>query len=386
MKILPHLERMQASYIREILSAATAKGVISLAGGLPASDSFPLDIMAPSLAKLSQRGELFQYGETAGYTPLLNYLKSKYALLEGQNAMICTGSQQGLDLIARTFLDKNTGVALEEPAYLGALQVFAMTQARIEAVPQTLEGPDLNRLEELFATGRIKIFYIVPDFHNPTGVSWSLNVRQHVAALCRKYGVSLIEDSPYRDLCFDGQALPLVSSFCMERSLVLRSFSKIAAPGMRTGFVSGPKRWVEQLVKVKQAADLHSNLPMQAILLDLLQSENFPQHLLNLRSLYKKRYLSLSNSLRKQLHNCHFEPVGGGMFIWLRLPGGKPMNIAAKALESGVAVVPAEVFYPDSTKQSSIQPALRLNFSHASERNLDKAVNRLSKVIRAELC
>jgi len=374
-----HLRQIQPSYIREILSAATSKDVISLAGGLPANDQFPLALIEPAIRDLSTNPSLFQYGETAGYRPLLEFLQSYYEIPPSKALMVCTGSQQGLDLIARAFLDPGDVVALEAPSYLGALQVFDIAQARIESVRQIDGGPDLDALERLFSSRDVKLFYAVPDFHNPTGVCWSLEARKKVAQLCRNYDVALIEDAPYRDLRFSGEALPMVSSFCPERAFVLRSFSKVAMPGIRLGVVDGPTEWLSPLIKVKQAADLHSSIPMQAALLALLSNEQFAEHVKALCGLYERRYNVMRSAIRGALPiEYSVETVQGGMFLWLKLSDLNSLDVAKSALGQGVAVVPSEVFYHRSMRA---EPALRLNFSHESEVNLEEAIQRLSKVL-----
>ncbi len=289
MKLAKSLQKIQPSYIREILTAASAPGVISLAGGLPDDATFPLALMAKSLTDLPNRTQLFQYGNTAGYAPLLEYLRERYQLPASHDGIVCTGSQQGLDLIARAFINPGDKIVMEAPSYLGAIQVFGLAQAKIESVSQRMDGPDLHELEACFAAKDITLFYAVPDFHNPTGVCWSLAVRQKVAQLCQQYNVAFIEDVPYRELRFNGVPLPLVSSFCPDNSMVLRSYSKIATPGIRLGLVTGKADWLAALNRVKQAADLHSSIPMQAVLLDLLQHDEFTQHLAKLRHLYHGR-------------------------------------------------------------------------------------------------
>ena len=380
MQLAKPLQTIQPSYIREILEAASAPGVISLAGGLPANDKFPIALMADSLSNLANRTELFQYGNTAGYAPLLNYFKDFYQLPSSQEGIVCTGSQQGLDLIARSFINPNDTIVMEAPSYLGAIQVFSLAQANIESISQQCDGPDLAELEACFKTKKVTLFYAVPDFHNPTGVCWSLPVRQQVAALCKKYSVTFIEDVPYRELRFNGESLPLVSSFCPDHSMVLRSYSKIATPGIRLGLVTGKADWIKVLNTVKQASDLHSSIPMQAVLLDLLQHDGFEQHLAELRELYQVRYKTLIQKLALYLESyCHVNTVDGGMFVWLTLPECDVESLAKSALEQGVAVVPSSVFYHDKASQTS---ALRLNFTNATVEELDIAVERLAKVIK----
>ena len=380
MKLAKSLQEIQPSYIREILSAASAPGVISLAGGLPDDGTFPLKLMEESLTGLSNRTQLFQYGNTAGYTPLLEHFRNRYQLPSTHDSIVCTGSQQGLDLIARSFINPCDSIVMEAPSYLGAIQVFGLAQAKIESISQQENGPNLDELEACFSTKDITLFYAVPDFHNPTGVCWSLTVRKKVAQLCQTYNVAFIEDVPYRELRFKGDCLPLVSSFCPDNSLVLRSYSKIATPGIRLGLVTGKEDWIAALNKVKQAADLHSSLPMQAVLLDLLQHDEFTEHLTRLRHLYKSRYEALIKKIALELpSNCYSNIVDGGMFIWLSLPECDVDALAKSALENGVAVVPSSVFYQN---RASVTPALRLNFTHSNIEELGEAIERLAKVIK----
>ncbi|GEK12233.1 aminotransferase-like domain-containing protein [Aliivibrio fischeri] len=380
MEIAHSLQQIQSSYIREILAAASDKNVISLAGGLPDEETFPIEIMKPILESLSDMPDVFQYGATAGYAPLLEFLTQKFELPENHLPMICTGSQQGLDLIARAYINPGDTVAMEAPSYLGAMQVFGLVQASISTVSQTEFGPNLEELEQCFIQESPKIFYAVPDFHNPTGVCWSLETRKKVAELCIQYNVAFIEDAPYRELRFTGEALPMVSTFCPQDSIVLRSFSKIASPGLRIGVVTGKKSYIEPLIKVKQGADLHSSVPMQALLLGLLKHEKFEQHMQTIQTLYKQRYDVLYNELKAQLPaQCEVNAVDGGMFIWVSLPDCDTFELASSTLISnGVAVVPSPVFYP---KPEGSPAALRLNFTNAKPNELVEAVNRLTNVL-----
>lgn len=379
MEIAHSLQQIKSSYIREILAAASDKNVISLAGGLPDEETFPIEIMKPILESLSDMPDVFQYGATAGYAPLLEFLTQKFELPENHLPMICTGSQQGLDLIARAYINPGDTVVMEAPSYLGAMQVFGLVQASISTVSQTEFGPNLEELEQCFIQESPKMFYAVPDFHNPTGVCWSLETRKKVAELCIQYNVAFIEDAPYRELRFTGEALPMVSTFCPQDSIVLRSFSKIASPGLRIGVVTGKKSYIEPLIKVKQGADLHSSVPMQALLLGLLKHEKFEQHMQTIQTLYKQRYDVLYNELKVQLPTqCEVNSVDGGMFIWVSLPDCDTFELASTLIANGVAVVPSPVFYP---KPEGSPAALRLNFTNAKPNELVEAVNRLTNVL-----
>ncbi|NAW57914.1 MULTISPECIES: aminotransferase-like domain-containing protein [unclassified Vibrio] len=381
MEIAHSLQQIQSSYIREILAAASDKNVISLAGGLPDEKTFPIELMKPTLENMANMAHVFQYGATAGYGPLLEHLKVRFALPESHDVMACTGSQQGLDLIARAYINPGDVVVMEAPSYLGAMQVFGLVQAEIATVSQTTFGPDVTQLEEVFKTRQPKMFYAVPDFHNPTGVCWALDTRQQVADLCERYNVAFIEDAPYRELRFQGDALPLVSDFCPQHSIVLRSFSKIASPGLRIGAVSGKKEYLAPLIKVKQGADLHSSVPMQALLLGLLEHDNFDLHMENIRQLYKSRYEVLHETLSALLPDtCELKSIDGGMFVWLSIPQCDTFALAKTLLSNGVAVVPSPVFYP---QPEGAPAALRLNFTNAEPKELAEAVRRLADVLNA---
>ncbi|MBY8025085.1 PLP-dependent aminotransferase family protein [Vibrio fluvialis] len=381
MEIARSLQQIKSSYIREILAAASDPNVISLAGGLPDEKTFPIDLMRSTLAELAERPEVFQYGATAGYAPLIAFLKQYFDLPQTHEVMVCTGSQQGLDLIARAYINPGDKVVMEAPSYLGAMQVFGLVQAEIVTVTQTAQGPDLAELEDAFRHQKPKMFYAVPDFHNPTGISWALETRKKVAELCEVFDVVMVEDVPYRELRFEGSAFPLVSDFCPNKSIVLRSFSKIASPGLRLGAVSGRSEYLTPMIKVKQGADLHSSVPMQALLHALLAHPQFPEHLTRIRELYQSRYEVLSNELNKQLpEGCELKPVEGGMFVWMTIPQCDTFELAKQLLAKGVAVVPSPVFYPNPDNAPS---ALRLNFTNSTPQDLADAAERLTSVLRS---
>jgi len=379
MLVNSRIRGIKPSYIRDILSAANAEGVLSLAGGLPPQEGFPLEYLRSSFARLGDSPELFQYGPTGGYAPLLDFLTSLYEIKPEGDLLIGNGSQQCLDLIARAFVEPGQKIAMEVPAYVGAMQVFALAGADIQTVDSHPDGPDLNQLEVLFSAGETSIFYAVPDFHNPTGRCWSVEIRREVAKLCVQHGVTLIEDAPYRDLRFAGDESPMVSSQCLESSLVLRSFSKTAMPGMRLGCVSGPAPWIEQLRLVKQSADLHTAVPMQAVLLDLLRWEGYPGHLQRLKKQYRARYDTLAKALEKGGQGrLNFDPVSGGMFIWATLQNVDAEFLARQCLARHVAVVPGSAFY--LAGQHDVD-ALRLNFTCVDSDGLERAAQTICQLL-----
>ncbi len=383
MEIAHSVQQIKPSYIREILAAASDENVISLAGGLPDEQTFPIHLMKPTIEALPTMRDVFQYGPTPGYEPLIAHLTQSYRLPETHRVITCTGSQQGLDLIARAYVNPKDTVAMEAPCYLGAMQVFGLAQANLVTISQDAFGPNISELEQCFKTESPKMFYAVPDFHNPTGVCWSLEKRHQVAALCMKYNVVFIEDAPYRELRFSGDALALVSDFCPDHSIVLRSLSKVASPGLRFGTVSGKQSYLEPLVKVKQGADLHSSTPVQAIILGLLQHPEFPSHLKAIRAVYQARHATLVQALQTYLPDgCTIIPTEGGMFVWVTLPTCDTYQLAHELLANKVAVVPSPVFYPASSQATS---AIRLNFTNAAPEDLITAVQRIARVLKSNL-
>ena len=260
--------------------------------------------------------------------------------------------------------------------------MFQLSGATICQVRQTPTGPDLEELEQLFQTTAIKLFYAVPDFHNPTGVCWDLKTRQAVISLCRHYGVFLLEDSPYRALRFSGEGMPSLADLAPDITLQLNSFSKTVMPGIRLGFISGPEQLIDQLLRTRQAMDLHSPLPFQQVLLELLNSPAYSLHINRLKQVYLDRYTALSESLRSKLNNqVQFNEVEGGMFLWLTLQENAE-QFAERALAAGVATVPGCHFYPPHYSAGfDARHTLRLNFSHSSIEQLRQAVNRLTEIL-----
>ncbi|WP_261843608.1 aminotransferase-like domain-containing protein [Aliamphritea ceti] len=385
------LQHLQASYLREILAVAGRRNMISFAGGLPAEACFPVSLIR-QLSTDQTASELLQYGGSQGLDELLTVLRQRSPMPDNHDVLVTNGAQQGLDLILRAFVNPGDRIAIEAPCYLGALQAFQLAEAEVISVPalggvsEEYEADRLAVLESLFAQQDIKFFYAIADFHNPTGASYSLKMRHEIVRLCEKYGVFLIEDAPYRELRFVGKSLPMLADLSPARTLLLRSFSKIACPGLRLGCVQADKKFIGQLLKVKQVTDLHTQLPGQALLAGLLSHREFADHLQQLRQEYLQRYMAMSESVQLHLPEwVTLRPVEGGMFIWLELDlsGSRlsgqidELRVAEQAIEQGVTVVPGSVFYP----QKQVSAAFRLNFSHESVANIDLGIRRFSRVL-----
>ncbi len=382
MKFSRHAQSLQASYIREILSAASQPQMISMAGGLPATSLLPVALIREACESLADTPQLFQYGNSQGYQPLIETLQQHHAG-STQPWLICNGSQQGLDLIARALLQPGDQFVAEVPAYLGALQAFQLTGATLLPLLSNTAGPDLDQLEHYFKSADIKLFYAVPDFHNPTGRVWSADTRTAVATLCRHYGVTLIEDSPYRQLRFSGVQHCPVSELYPEQTIRLISFSKTGFPGLRVGAMNGPAEFMTIAERIKQATDLHTGIPQQMIIHQLLNHPAYPEHLQQLRQGYQRRYQQLSDELQQQLgQQIAFDPVEGGMFIWLSLKGKSGTRVAASALTHQLAVVPGAAFYDKDAVTEDCH--IRLNFSNTDATLVKAAVSRLATALRAD--
>ncbi|WP_026959143.1 PLP-dependent aminotransferase family protein [Aliagarivorans taiwanensis] len=369
------VRQTRSSYIRNILNVAQQQQVLSLAGGLPNPELFPLSLLKQAAAELANSPQCYQYGATLGLGELREHLRPQQPI--AGDVLITTGSQQALDLIARAYISPGDKIICEVPAYLGALQIFELAQAQIIGIPSVTTGPDLEVLEQQLIEHKPKLFYTVPDFHNPTGRCWDLSTRQAVARLMERYGVTLIEDAPYSRLRYRGEALPAVSSLGQGDSFFLGSFSKIGAPGMRVGYVNASSNLIEPMAKVKQACDLHSAVPMQQMCLWLLQQPTFEAHLDNLTSHYRQNLQHLAMQLTESLaDHLVFSLPEGGMFLWASLKHHNASDLAAAALAHGVAVVPGDEFWPQG---EASEQAIRLNFSALNTQQLDLAVKRLSQ-------
>lgn len=381
----PLVEALKPSYIREILQASAKPNMVSLAGGLPAPELFPMDLVQSSLAEVAQVADYFQYASTEGDASLRHWIAAAWSTpinkCADENVLITSGSQQALDLIARAYIVPGDKVLVESPCYLGALQVFRLAGAEIITIDQHEDGPDLKQLEQALALGP-KLFYTVPDFHNPTGVCWSLEKRQQAAALLNQHRIAIIEDAPYRELRYEGQDLPQLAEFIQNPVFRLGSFSKIVTPGIRLGFVIANQDLLAPLATIKQAADLHSSHPLQHMILAVVNAPEFEHHLARVRAEYRRRRDHLCALLQHHFgSDIHFSRPDGGMFLWLTFNGYCSDKIAAKALICGVTVVPGSAFL---NEEGIVSNSLRLNFSYESEQNLSEGVLRLRSAVYAK--
>ena len=379
-------ERMNPSIIREILKVTEKPGILSMAGGLPSPDSFPIEAMRAASEKVLREAprEALQYAASEGYAPLREWVAAHLAeqgmRVQPTQVLITTGSQQGLDLLAKVLIDQGSRVAVETPTYLGALQAFAPYEPEIAAVPSDDEGPLPEALSD-YAPGA-RFFYVLPNFQNPTGRCMSEARRAAIVKEAQRLGLPLVEDNPYGDLWFDAPPPASLASRDADNVLYLGSFSKVLAPGLRLGYVVAPPALYPKLLQAKQAADLHTPVFNQRVVHEVIRDGFLDQHVPSIRARYAAQRDAMRAALERHMpEGCRWNTPVGGMFFWMRLPAGMDaMALLPKAVEAGVAFVPGAAFYAGEPETDT----LRLSFVTLKPEQIERAVQVLADVLRRE--
>jgi 2-aminoadipate transaminase len=329
--------------------------------------------------------EALQYSASEGYYPLREYIASRYRTkqqlnITAENILITNGSQQALDLIGKLFLNPNDEILVERPTYLGALQCFGMYEPVYKEAYFTEDGLDIKSLKKTLSENQIKLFYSIPNFQNPTGRQYSLQTRLELVKALEHQDLITIEDDPYGEISFTDQTYPSLFSLMPDRTILLGSFSKIIAPGLRLGWMVADKEIIAKATVMKQATDLHTCNFTQQILFEYLKHCNLDNHISTIRNVYRKQrdvMLEAIDNYFPQDVTCN-KPEGG-MFIWLTLPQRfTARELLRKAMEKGIVFVPGDTFYackPD-------EHALRLNFSNVPEEGIRKAIKTLGEVLK----
>ncbi|MCW7470460.1 aminotransferase-like domain-containing protein [Leptospira kanakyensis] len=377
---------VRTSVIREILKLTVENSdILSFAGGLPNPDLFPKDVFSSVMESVVRENisTAFQYGDSSGYEALRTQIAEKLtdvSLVSSRSITITHGSQQGLDILGKIFMDSDTNVLLEDPVYLGALQAFSPYHPNFFSVPMEPDGPNLYWLEEILSQNKIHVFYANPSYQNPSTYTWSLEKRIKIANLLDTKEIILIEDEAYRYLDFEGKVYPSVSSFRKRNDLtfVLGSFSKILSPGFRLGWVVVPDLYRNLFTAVKQGNDLNSNQFSQVVVSKLLKTMDFDVHLRSIQSFYKGQKESLVSLLGKYLPEVKFSLPEGGMFLWVEYPKGTSKELMEHCLKNGVAMVPGTEFSPASRSSSFF----RMNFSFLTKDVMEIGVKRIADVYR----
>lgn len=377
-----------ASFIREILKVIQQDDIISFAGGLPNPVSFPKEALKQSMERvIDQYGdEVFQYSSTEGYKPLREWVAKRYRDeyqmdVTAEDILITTGSQQALDLMGKVLINPGDALAIEEPGYLGAIQAFTMFQPEFCPVPLLEDGLDLDKLEELLEKRNVKLLYTVPNFQNPTGLTYSVEKRKKMCSLLNHYSAYLIEDDPYGQLKFEGEVLPYIGSFGLKQSVIFGTISKIITPGMRLGWIcTKDKELMSHLVTAKQAADLHSNIFAQYAVYDYLMNHELNGHIDKIKDLYKKQSDAMLQAMEEFFpESVSYTMPKGGMFVWASLPEGESsLDLFDRAMKEKVAFVPGNPFYVDDQKPV---PTFRLNYTNSEPEVIREGIRRLGKLM-----
>jgi 2-aminoadipate transaminase len=388
-------QRMQSSAVRELLKLTERPEMISFAGGLPAAEVFPVERFQEACQSvLSQHGrQALQYSTTEGYRPLREMIArhtTRYGIrVEPDNILITSGSQQALDLIGKIFINPGDRLLVEKPTYVGALQAWHAYQAEYLTIALDAQGLQTDALEAALRAGP-KFMYVLPNFHNPAGVTLALERRQRVVELAGRYGVPLIEDDPYGQLRYEGEHLPplvvldgqlqTLSGLPYSGNVVyLSTFSKTLAPGLRLGWVVAPTEVIQRLVQAKQGADLHTSMFAQMVAFEVARGGFLDRHVRCIRSVYRQRRDAMLTALQQYCpSHVHWTTPQGGLFLWVTLP--EPMDAAEilqAAIAENVAFVPGAAFFADGTGRNTF----RLNFSNASPARIKEGIKRLGTVL-----
>ena len=379
----------RGSALRDLLRAGSIPDVISLAGGFPDPELFPVDAFrhATESVLVSEAGAALQYGPTEGYLPLRSFLAermSRFGVAASlEEVLITSGSQQGLDLVSRLLVDPGSVVVVEDPSYVGGLLSFASCQAQYLAIPVDAEGMQVDLLEDLLARSgpKPKLIYALPNFQNPAGGTLSLPRRHKLLELSYRHGIPILEDDPYGELRYDGEHLPSLKSLDTEGNVIyLGSFSKILSPGVRLGWVVAPRDVVDQLADMKQAVDLNTNSLAQHVVHRVCLTGLLERHIEAVKPVYRERRDVMLHALAKYLPaGSSWSRPQGGLFIWTRLP--EQMDAAAMLVDATgerVSYVPGACFHPHGDCTNT----LRLNFSAVPPPMIREGVRRLGRVAR----
>ncbi|WZL73120.1 PLP-dependent aminotransferase family protein [Clostridiaceae bacterium 35-E11] len=382
------MEGMKASEIRELLKLTTKPEIISFAGGLPAPELFPVEEMKKVAVKvLDEAGQqALQYSTTEGFTPLREKIAARMAKLgiktEAKDILITSGSQQGLDFTGKIFLNPEDVVVCESPSYLGAINAFKAYDCKFVEVATDDDGMIMEDLEEILkATPRARMIYVIPDFQNPTGKTWSVERRKQLLEIATKYDLPIIEDNPYGELRFEGEIPPSVKAFDKDgRVVFLGTFSKTFAPGLRIGWVCASEQILGKYIMVKQGADLQTSTISQRELNTFLEMYPLDEHIEKIKDVYKRRRNLMLDTMKEHFPaEVKYTYPQGGLFTWVELPEYiNARDLMIKALEKKVAFVPGGSFFPNGGHEN----AFRLNYSNMPEEKIVEGIKRLGEVLK----
>ena len=380
-------QQLQSSVIREILKVTVRPEVTSFAGGLPSPATFPVERMRAAFdTVLSNQGKVaLQYGPTDGYGPLREWiaqsLSTSGAKILPEQVLMVSGSQQGLDLLAKVLVDEGSKVLVETPSYLGALQAFSVYRPEFVSVPTDDHGLVPDQLASVAQGARM--LYALPNFQNPTGRTLSVERRIALVETCARLGLPLIEDDPYGALSYRGEPLPKMLNMNPNGVIYMGSFSKVLTPGIRLGYVVAPLPLVRKLEQAKQAADLHTAQLTQMVVYEVVKDGFLNEHIPTIRKLYSDQCEAMLSALTEFFpSSVTWTRPEGGMFIWVTLPKHiDTMKLLDEAIAQNVAFVPGAPFYANKPETNT----LRLSFVTVPPAKIREGVERLGKLITAKL-
>jgi len=382
-------ERMNPSVIREILKLTEQPGIVSLAGGLPAPETFPVEAMRIAADRVLRENprEALQYAASEGYAPLREWVAEELVRqglrVNAAQVIITTGSQQGLDLVGKALIDPGSRVAVESPTYLGALQAFTPCEPDFVPIECDDDGPLPEALRR-DATGA-RFLYVLPNFQNPSGRSIGAARRDEIARTAEAIGLPIVEDNPYGELWFDAPPVAPIAARWSEGTIYLGSFSKVLAPGLRLGYVVAPDVVYPKLLQAKQAADLHTPGFNQRLVHEVIRDGFLREHVPTIRARYKLQRDAMQAALLAHLatsgpNACRWTVPGGGMFFWLELPAGIDAEaLLPRAVERGVAFVPGAPFFAGAAKANT----LRLSFVTVAPEAIERGVRALAAALES---
>ena len=379
--------KVQPCFVREIQKYLNNPKMISFAGGNPNPSTFPINEISNSTVKVltSNGNKVMQYSCSEGEEELRKFIAERYKIKHGinvsfENIIITSGAQQGLSLLCKIFLNSAMPIVMENPGYLGAIQVFDSYQAKIHTVPLNEDGIDIEILDFKLKKYNPIFLYSVPEFNNPTGITYSYENKKKIAELMKKNNTLFIEDNPYNELRFMGNEVPLMKKILPEKTILLGSFSKIISPAMRLGWLCASEEIIKKLVVMKQATDLHTNSFSQNILLQYITDYDLDKHIEKIKHIYKNKCNLMIKELENNLpYNVKFIKPEGGMFVWLELPENiSSRDIFEKSINENVIFIPGDSFYAENVKYNTI----RLNYTNSSDEDIINGIKKLSNIIK----
>lgn len=379
-------ERLDPSTIREVLKLTEQPGIISLAGGLPAAETFPIDAVSAATGAVLRDAprEALQYATSEGFPPLREWVVAHMAErgvhADPDQVLITAGSQQGLDLVGKVLIDPGSRVAVESPTYLGALQAFSPYEAEFAPIEGDAGGPLPERLS---AADNPRLLYLIPNFQNPTGRCLTETRREQIAEELERLRLPLVEDNPYGDLWYDAAPPNPITSLIPDRAIYLGSFSKVLAPGLRLGYIVAPKDVYPKLLQAKQASDLHTSGFSQRIVHEVIKFGFLDDHVPTIRERYRTHRDAMAAALTTHLPDgCAWTLPAGGMFFWVELPAQLDATaLLDAAVKAGVAYVPGSSFYAAGGHTNT----MRLSFVSVSPDLIEQGVGTLASVLTEAL-